>query len=376
MKATNKRTIWVWLSIAVVLFLGLGLIVSGSQPKEYTNYLSKSPSPTGIKAFYTYMKEEKQDVKRWYGTPDKLKDDTGNQTLFMTGPYFRFDQEEGKQYTEWMEQGNTIVLLKQDPVGYFDVKIEGGAPVENPVVEVSQEGNSYKGYIPHGIRLQTKEEDTPLWTDERGTIALERPIGEGKLIVAVTPDWVTNELVLEEEHVELLTYLVNQANSDTILFDEYVHGQDNMPGYISVFPKGLLVFVLQLGLLTVLFVWMKGKRFGSVYLPRSAQVRYGDERLRALAAWYMRSELYADSLSIQEQYVRHVVHERYGVPVQWSWEDIVERISPRLQEGQVEQWKKWQKELEYVRHATTWSKKDYLYWSKKLDDIQKGVQEG
>ncbi len=375
-QVVKYNRVWFGVAVAIAIFVGLGVVFSGDQPKAYTNYLSQSPSPTGLKAFYTYMQEETNEVERWYGQPGSLPNLAQKQALIMVGPYFRFSEEEKKQYQNWMEQGNTILLLKQDPVGYFNTKIEHAEPSQEPVKIEGQNEVTFKAQSPGNIRLRLTGEDEELLTDEKGTVALKRSFGEGELIVSLQPEWMTNGSILEENHTELSLYLLDQTNASSILVDEYVHGQENLPTYLTVYPQSLLVFILQLAILTLLVLWMKGKRFGPVYLPREAEVRFGDERLRALAAWYMRSDFYNESLSIQEQYVRQAVSDRWGVSIQQSWKEILEVMKSRLTEDQIKKWNRWTSELQYVRQTDQWSKKDYVIWSQKLDDIRKEVQEG
>jgi len=373
---SKQNRVWLGIAIALVLFIGLGVWLSGEQPKQYTNYLSKSPSPTGVKALYTYTMEEKEEVDRWFGQPGKLPKLEQSQALLMIGPYFRFSEEEARRYRNWMKEGNTILLMKQDPVGYFGTKVEYVESAEELETISGQNGETFNAQVPGNMRLRLLEGDEEILSDERGTVALKRSFGEGELIVSQGPDWLTNGSILEKEHTALSLYLLNQASASSFLFDEYVHGQENLPTYLTVYPKSLLVFLLQLAIFTLLLLWLKGKRFGPIYLPREAEVRFGDERLQALAAWYMRSNFYGESLAIQEQYVRQAVSDRWGVSVQRDWQDIYETMKPRLTEEQMKQWNGWIRDLQTVRQSDQWSKKDYITWSQKLDDIRKEVQEG
>ncbi|KGX90657.1 DUF4350 domain-containing protein [Pontibacillus marinus] len=377
MEQVKKQSrIWLWIALALFVFVGFGFILSGDQPQTYKSYLSKSPSPTGVKAFYTYLQKDKGEVERWYGQPRKLRNLSQKQTLMMVEPYFRFSEEDMLSYQNWMEQGNTILLLKNDPVGYFNTKVELAETSSGPLKVENKHGETFKAQLPVNKRLRLKENDVELLSDERGTVALKRFFGKGELIVSLQPEWVTNGNILEKDHTELALYLLNQTEASSILIDEYVHGQENLPTYLTVYPKSLLVFILQLAILTIFILWIKGKRFGPVYLPREAEVRFGDERLRALAAWYMRSDFYNESLSIQEQYVRQSVSDKWGVSIQHSWEDIFETIKPRLTKEQINKWSEWVRELHKVRQTDQWSKKDYVIWSQKLDEIRKEVQEG
>ncbi|KGP74142.1 DUF4350 domain-containing protein [Pontibacillus yanchengensis] len=375
-QAAFRNQTWLWLVIVLIVFITLGILFAGSKPKEYTSFRSDSPAPTGVKGFYTYLQQEGSNVDRWYGNPSTLPTTEGNQVLIMVGPYFRFNKEETNQYRSWMESGNTIVLLKDNPVDYFNVDVENVSETNGSTTFQTIDGNSLQGTLTGNVRLQLEEEDEEILFDDKGTVALKRPIGDGHLLVSMQPDWMENGEILRKDHIEILLHLMEQAEMQAIWMDEYVHGQENMPTFITVYPKMLLVFILQAAILSLLAIWMKGKRFGPIYLPREAEVRFGDERLRALAAWYRRSSFYNESLAIQTEYVRHAMNERWGIPHHYKAQDMMEVLESRLSKEQVDLWKERANQLDYVEQHHEWSKKEYVEWSKKLDDIRKGVQEG
>ena len=78
------------------------------QPKDYPAYVSDSPSPTGVKAFYTYLNKEMGSVNRWTHPPNLLPASDENQLLVMVEPSIIPDTEEMEAYIHFMKTGNTI----------------------------------------------------------------------------------------------------------------------------------------------------------------------------------------------------------------------------------------------------------------------------
>ena len=84
---------------------------------------------------------------------------------------------------------------------------------------------------------------------------MKRPIGEGQLIVTVTPNWMTNENILYGDHVPLVISLLNEGNADTFIFDEYIHGEKGLKAQLNYYPMWFLLAMLQIGVISILWLW-------------------------------------------------------------------------------------------------------------------------
>src|SRR5690625_7018042 len=116
-----------------------------------------------------------------------------------------------------------------------------------------------------------------------------------------------------------------------ILVDEFIHGSGEAPSAANLYPKWLFVLTLQLMLLTILWLWHQGTRFGPLRQPREAAVRFSTERTSALAAWYQRGRLYQDSLEIQADYLKLLMQEKWGISYQRRWQERSEEHTSELQ---------------------------------------------
>lgn len=345
------------------------------KPRQYPNYVSSSPSPSGVKAFYTYL-EKKTDVKRWSNSPSLLSSKEENKVLIMIEPLFIPENKEMKAYKNFMEAGNTILLLKNNPKGMFDLETEMIAPNGKVQKVYNPKETAFHAELSSQTRLQAKQESEVLLHDEDGAIALKRSFGKGQLIVSVTPDWVINGNLLNNDHIPLLFTLINEGNSQKFMFDEYIHRDQNAPTSLTVYPKWFLVMLLQGVLFAIFWLWYRGKRFGSIFIRREETVRFSDEGIQALAAWYIRGRRYHDSLTIQADYVRLLIQERWGVPITKDWKEISSHFERKLLNMNSTEIHSLINGLKNILEKEKVSKQEYLLWSKKLDRLRKEVERG
>ncbi|MBA2174973.1 hypothetical protein H0266_08720 [Halobacillus locisalis] len=211
--------------------------------------------------------------------------------------------------------------------------------------------------------------------DDKGALVLERSYGEGQLIVSMNPDWVINGAILEHDHAALTAQLLEESGPGPVLVDEYIHGPKNIPTVFTIYPKWVLVIALQLLLLTIVWLWKNGKRFGPIYTPREHRVRLGDERLQALASWYTRGGFYKESIRIQEQYLRSWIRKRFGLSRMSTWAEIREALAKYQTTDEQARWKRYTTDLDDIDTNDKLRKSSYLQYSKNIDDLRKEVQE-
>lgn len=373
---TNIKA-WVWLATLLSLFIIIGVFLSPEKPKEYPAYVSESPSPSGIKALYTYLENEGASIQRWSFSPDRLPAAESDRLLIMIEPFSIPEQEEMEAYENFMKAGNTILLLKDNPKGMFDTKtVLIGEGLDNPLIR-DQKGNTYQTDLLSGVRLETSDEDTVLLDDREGTIAYSSPIGKGQLIVSTSPGWVMNGNILDSDHLQLVLTLLESGGAErkTILVDEYLHGGESEASLTSLYPQWLLLFILQLLILTVLWLWMRGKRFGGTLTPREETVRFSDERIKALSAWYLKGRQYKESLVIQADYVRVLFQERWGIPTSKEWSELNEPLERRFTTVSKKEIDSVLSGIRAVLEKEHISKQEFVQWSKKIELFRKEVED-
>ncbi|PAV28452.1 hypothetical protein CIL05_16060 [Virgibacillus profundi] len=373
---TGRKT-WAWLGVILLLFIIISYFLVSKQPSEYPGYVSESSAPTGTKAFYTYLENENKAANKWEHAPALLAGEDKNQILFMIEPFFVPERAQLEEYMDYMEAGNTVLLWKNNPEGMFDVTTNPGmATIEEAITVTDQQGEEYKAFVHSYVRIQEKEADEVLLKDDAGVIALKRTFGEGSLIVVNSPNWLTNDYITDKDHVELISGLLqSEGQYSSLLVDEYIHGSGNKPSTVALYPKWLLVFALQLIVLTLLWLWYQGKRFGPIRVPREATVRFSNEQTTALAAWYQRGRRYQDSLKLQANYLKLLLQEKWGIPYRRTWQECTELITKRGSQLSGEEARAFTQGLESLLNKESVNKQEYLAWSGKMDQLRREVEE-
>lgn len=377
LQALSKNRGWIWFAAILILFLLCSYFFLSKATKTYLPYDSHSPSPTGIKAFYTYAEKEIAGITRWEEPPSRLSG-SENKLLLMVEPYNVPNKEVMDEYIAFMEQGNTILLLMKNPDSMLGLNTNY-VHFPSPNGQIFGEGSKeYRAQNSSPVRIQAEQTDEVLLYDEQGTIALKRSFGQGTLIVSNTPEWITNDAILKEDHLQLLLDLLQQDNKElyVLLVDEYIHGENSGSTFVTTYPQWFILILIQGILWTILLLWSRGKRFGPILVSREETVRFSDENLQALAAWHIKGNRYQDSLSIQADYLKLAFQERWGIPSSKEWLDRANQIERKSKMMNSKSVKPFLQDLTKILAKEKISKQEYLYWSKKLDQLRKEVEEG
>lgn len=369
---------WLLLSLILVLFLIAGIWLLPDPLKKYPPFVSDSPSPTGVKGIYTYLKNNNAQTGMWNQGNTIPSLSIGKQTMLMVQPYQGLGASLEKHWMKWMEEGNRIWLMAEDPEGMFQIETTLKESYDKEKVRKvtgSFAGNGeYLATIDSNARLQAQEKDRILLQDEEGVVALSRSFGKGELLVTVTPEWLQNGKILKHNHYALIAPFLHEIGRDVVWFNETIHGYKSKGAFIKAYPKWFLMIFLQVVLVAIFFIWWKGKRFGPIEIPRAARVRFHDERIRAMAAWYERSGFYQEALSIQQTYIRKLLQEKWYIPESTDLSAMLSLVSSRLAP---EQWNRWKKVWEQGQRALerkNCSPREFLYLSQQFDRIRKEIE--
>lgn len=374
----RKTKVWIPLIGLIGFLLFLTYFIESYNPKAYPHYVSDSPSPTGVKAIYTYLKDE-NSVKRWSHSPNLLTKQDENQILIMVEPYFTPEQEEVDGYLNFIKAGNKMILFKENPRGMFDIKTlpaDIDPFLDEAITIRDKNGIEFDAFFQATTRIIPSEKEKVLFEDEAGVIATSQKIGDGELITTITPEWMLNGNLSDYDHIPLVLSLIEDREASIYYFDEYVHGPKNASNLTTLYPKWFLVLLLQGGLIVLLWLWYRGKRFGQVIVPREDNVRFSDEGIRALSAWFIRGRYYHESLNIQADYVKQLIQEKWGIPSHRDWTDLSTKLSLRWSGKKENEVKQYLQNLTKILENKKLTKQDYLIWSKNLDELRNEVEKG
>ncbi|WP_160722818.1 DUF4350 domain-containing protein [Bacillus sp. USDA818B3_A] len=377
MKNQSKLRGWIWFLVLLLFFLNVSYFAYQPKPEPYPDYVTSSPSPTGVKALYTYLKKEKE-VKTWNHSPTLLPKQERQQMLVMVGPAFTPEKKIMKSYIDFMKAGNTILLMQSNPKGMFNVETDFIPTVpsqsDKPKKIEDPHHHTYRAEVQSDVRIRTDKNDDILLFDQQGAIAVKRAYGDGQLIIAITPEWITNDKLLKEDHLALSFQLFNQGNPNSLMFDEYIHAGQNESTVLTVYPMWFLVLIFQGILLLIFWLWYKGKRFGPLLKAREEWVRFSDESIQAIAAWYLRGRRYQDSLKIQADYVKLLLQERWQVPYNKEWRDLTPYFERKWIEMPVHEIQTFLSGLAGILSRENINKQEYLLWSRKLEKLRNEVE--
>ncbi len=373
----EKKRSWIPLLFAIILFIGIGTIILPKKTTPFPPYLTESPSPTGTKAFYSFLEEHNNQVSIWKKPSESLPSLSTPQLMLMIEPSYPFNPMETEDWIQWLEEGNRIWLITDNPTDYFPLEttfyVEEESIKVGTITGMNTMSGSYQGRIETATRLLPDLGDQVLLEDYSGVIALSRKYGKGELMVLLTPNWLTNGAILEHDHVKMILPFIQQNEHGVIWFNEFIHGSTNQPPIVEIYPEWFLLLLAQGIVILLLWLWYKGKRFGSIETPREWIVRFGDERIRAIASWNERGGFYKESLLTQEEYLRHRMQEKWGIPSNLENAKLLDTLRNRLSQEKLKQWRIYWNDFQRVRIATKITPKAYVQWSKRFEEMQKEV---
>lgn len=177
-----------------------------------------------------------------------------------------------------------------------------------------------------------------LFGDGAGPLALEIPVGRGRLIAVADGGLFSNEnLVKSENAVFLADLLAHYAHpGDPVLFDEYHHGDvaGNPGGSIwEALGRPLQLALIQIFLAALCLIVLLGGRFGPPAPAGRDMARSSADYVASLASLYRRAEASGTALeTLYRQFLRDVCG-RLALPPDVNLERLAEVAARR---GQVD----------------------------------------
>lgn len=368
----KRNKLQIALAVSIVAFLLFGYILVKPDLPDLPPYLSTSADRDGTKAVFTLLKEQGAPVKAWK-QPWRSLPSGGRHKLIVIQPY-TLGAKEWEEIRTWVSGGNELVMLHDSPeeMDGFSFTKTGHAGSDAVAITdlTGQSGTGLSGKVASVYRLKETPGMKPLLKDERGIIAGRTEVGHGSITLLLVPEWMRNDRILEHSHFELIRpYLQTSPDTGGLWFDEYHHGLYEKPGMLAVYPGWLLAVLLQLTLGALLWLWMKGVRFGPAYTPRAWTVRRGDETLLAAAGWYERRGLAREALAHQARYIRGLMRERWGVRLDATVTQALAAAKPHLSKGELEQLAAVMRSWQAAEEAASYSPKQFEKDSRMADGV-------
>ncbi|MEX1030100.1 MAG: DUF4350 domain-containing protein [Paenibacillaceae bacterium] len=330
------------LVLTIICFLLIGYWIVKPDLERYPAYLSFSPDVDGTKAWRQLLEQRQSQVREWKLTWRDLPQHE-NQLLVVIEPIGVTDDERA-ELRSWLTQGNDLILFHHAPIGWDEFSLveqeEANSNSNSNSVHTIYTGGSIEGeglsalVVTSNRLADSTEQQDVLFTDSEGILGSRVAVGAGSLTVVLAPDWLTNDAILEHSHFELVWPLFHKR-WDAVWIDETHHGYQQKPGLLAVYPAWLVIACIQLSAALLFWLWLRGKRFGPVYTPRAWTVRRGDETLQAVAGWYERLGLRGEALIHQQQLLRQLLYEHWGLSPSASTAQAAALARGRWPEAQV-----------------------------------------
>lgn len=190
-----------------------------------------------------------------------------------------------------------------------------------------------------GARLsRTRPDSLALFGDDAGPLALEIPVGRGRLIAVADAGLFSNENLAKSENAVFLADLLAQYGhpGGPVLFDEYHHGDaaGNPGGSLwEALGQPLQLALTQLLLAALCLIVLLGGRFGPPVLSGRDIARSSADYVASLASLYRRAEASGTALeTLYRQFLRDVCG-RLALPPDVNLERLAEVAARR---GQVD----------------------------------------
>lgn len=165
---------------------------------------------------------------------------------------------------------------------------------------------------------------------EGGALLVDYPQGKGRLVVLADPYIVANNGLSRADNLQLAINIVG-SNGGLIAFDEFHQGHATTHNALIQYFAGtpVVAISLQLGLLALLIIWSRGRRFARALPLPHVDRRSSLEFVASMAELQQRARAY--DLALENIYgrVRRVLVRQAGVGNNSPRTEIAKRVASR-----------------------------------------------
>jgi hypothetical protein len=342
--------------------------------------------PTGLRALHDFLNESGYKVIRWKDNPQRLLGDSGKlvKTFVVVGEIkVHFTDTEQEALTKWIAAGGHLVLIDRHPqqetaeakAQSWNITVRR---LESPTLEINPANSqqmtdkvvafqpvqptlltrNVENVMPsrfatrlniaplaavekHNDEATETEDETPPPSststapvvhlrDDQGALLLDFTYGSGRVVILTDPYIVSNGGIRLNDNLQLAVNLLTAADG-LIAFDEYHQGkgssQNSFAGYFAGTP--VLLVAAQVGLVVLLILWTRGRRFGRPLPLPQVDRRSSLEFVASMAELQQRARAF--DLAIENIYTRtrRVLARHAGMDYNSSRSEIAKRIAAR-----------------------------------------------
>lgn len=248
----------IYLAVITALFTGALIVYAFRVDSQNKDFTTINTGYTGTKALYLLAEKMGYKVER-FEKPARFLPDGGVLVAIEPEAALINDALELKYLGKWLENGNTMIIIVNKTSSAADYDILGTT------------GNTDAEKGPENYVIYTR--------------------GKGGIIFADDSNAYTNYGLRSINSGISFIRLVDNLNSNRLLFNEYYHGiSDGRPLLLDILGERGEIIVVQALILLLVFLVSRAVRFGKPVIMLENIKRKENENLYALANIYSRAK--------------------------------------------------------------------------------------
>lgn len=354
----NRNIVYIRV-LLVVLSIVILLAFANRSPQHgrYDTWLPSSFNPVGAgnMAFFQTLQEMNWPVDRWREPFSRLSDHGSDNTLIITrshvGWRVAFSEQEAALLDEWVEKGNTLVLLgsmnewddtrmllrqlgfilPEPPNSLSNFLQPLESEVEQQIQPARDSNRTGTLVIPHtaSLPLTTPPGAKILWQQDGQPYVMEMPHGNGRVICAASDELPGNRFLGKGDNLAILLQLLAPGGHAPrhLFFEESHHGFSAIYAMARLLDQPGVRFA---GMLTILgglaFFVSSLVRFGPIIPLQRDTGRSTLEFIDSIADLYRQADLRNDMVKYLFAETHQRVLHRLNLPASASHELIASRL--------------------------------------------------
>ncbi|MBA4543877.1 MULTISPECIES: DUF4350 domain-containing protein [Thermoactinomyces] len=330
----RKNKIGIGIVLAIIACFLAGLIwLEWSNVAEKVPWSSQNPEPTGVKALSEFLSERGVPAKP-LETENNLPSGSGNTLMFVNPQTNKPNPERLRALLNWVSRGNQVVLWSAPDSDWSKAFRFSGQSCRFGEEYVRVKPQFHQEWLDEVQFLSWKSATCiaprqgiiPVLKDDQNHLLVGyKQSGQGRIVYVPDPSIIANKNIDKADHIALLLWMVSNPFQKAVWFDETSHsllGQGEAPSTETdelppIQDEGIpepsaVTFLAALGinggfvlvqivLLTLLWLFARGKRFASPRMEQVVEKRDSMEYIDAMSRLYRRSNLRMEALLFMKE---------------------------------------------------------------------------
>ncbi len=332
----------------LVLFLTISVLIlvaalsSSRHDSEQSRrlYSTYNARPNGTKALYALLSEMELPVERWRRPCDRQNLPDSNVVFITVAPIESFSTDEISNLQQLVESGTVFIGFYAPALDTlaqrFGFKTEGSYrdsfAVRQQLTFHTHDADSLIFSPDSAPAIMWNDCKIILYGSPAGHAVVEKKVGAGSVVFFHSPDVASNAWLSRGDNARAIVHLLQwQADGSDrefgrILFDEYHQGFRDFESSIDLLDTWpIKTGIVLAGVLVILWVISRGKRFGRPVPIVAAPIRSSLRTVDSIAGVYERAKARRLALKSWYRWLMHQWQERFHTTHPGKLADILEK---------------------------------------------------